>query len=126
MNSWVAAFYKWVTRCNRRECVRQPSQFVAFYWTGGATLAYPLKDISPNGAFILTQDRWGPGTMLRVLLQDREGADGAASGQVTQLHAVVVRHAEDGMGVRFLFTTSRERRQFKEYLGVMLRRDRAK
>jgi len=56
-----------------------------FYWTGGANLAYGLRDISAAGAFILTQDRWCTGTMLRLLLQEpspRKDADGDASGQL--------------------------------------------
>jgi Flp pilus assembly protein TadG len=128
MNSWMAAFYKWAKRCNRREYPRQPSQFVAFYWTGGASLAYGLRDVSANGTFILTQDRWCTGTMLRLLLQERSNradSDGDACGQVTEMYAVVVRQAEDGMGVRFLFTSPRQQRQFKEYLRVMLKRGRA-
>jgi hypothetical protein len=80
----------------------------AFFFTGGAPVEHGVRDISPTGMYVLTEERWYPGTVVRMTLTDRMGATVERS---ITLNASVVRWGNDGVGLKFILQNGRDRRQ---------------
>lgn len=80
---------------------------IAYFFTGGTPVAHPVRDISPTGMFIVTGERWYPGTVVRVTLTDRHNP--TAERSIT-VNARAVRWANDGVGLEFILE---ERKQGK-------------
>lgn len=74
----------------------------AFYWDGGHSTPRVVPDISQNGIFIRTEDRWFPRTLMRVTLQ-RKSNDPKKSEESITLQCRVVRAGEDGVGMAIMF-----------------------
>ena len=68
-------FLRWLfPEVNQRRAKRYPtSNLVAYYWTGGAPFSYQVGDISATGVFLLTKERWAPGTLIQMTLQPQNG-----------------------------------------------------
>ena len=60
---------------------------------------YKVGDISVAGFYMITEDRWIPGTGFPVTL---ERTDRQAEGQTLTVYSTVVRVGEDGVGFTFL------------------------
>jgi hypothetical protein len=61
---------------DRRRGERLPALgLVAYYWTGGAPQPYQLGDVSQSGLYLLTEERWLPGTRIVMTLQRERGSD---------------------------------------------------
>ena len=71
----------------------------AYFFTGGKPMAYPIRDISAVGVYVLTEERFYPGTVLRITLVDRRRPTPNRSFTV---NAKVVRPAKDGVGLEFV------------------------
>jgi PilZ domain len=80
----------------------------AFFFTGGAPVEHGVRDISPTGMYVLTQERWYPGTVVRMTLTDRMEA--TAQRSIT-LNVSVVRWGNDGVGLKFVLQNGRDRSQ---------------
>lgn len=86
---------------NQRRAIRYPTpNLVAYYWTGGAPYSYQVGDMSATGLFLLTKERWAPGTLIQMTLQPQ-------SGRVTNDNSIcvlseVVRWGENGAGFNFV------------------------
>jgi hypothetical protein len=91
-----------------RGASRVPDPKVAVhYWDGSAPAAHQLRDVSATGAYLYTAERWYPGTIIRLLLQEHApGTDEPAS---VSLAARVVRHGSDGIALEFLFRGPEDR-----------------
>lgn len=99
--SWLKKLLS--TDRRKRDRIRLPG-LVAHYWTGAAPRAQDVLDISPTGTFLLTQERWYLGTVIKITLQSSDGTGHAASSKRTvELMAQVVRSAPNGVGLRFIF-----------------------
>ena len=48
--------------------IAEPSIFV-YYWDGSVPEARRIRDISPTGAYILTDEHWYPGTIVRPIFR---------------------------------------------------------
>jgi hypothetical protein len=91
----------------------------AHFFTGGAPKPHPVRDISPTGVFLLTEERWYPGTLVGITLTDRQLPDNE---RFITVAAKAVRWGNDGVGLEFVFpknhgtakrgTTKREMEQF--------------
>lgn len=73
----------------------------AFYWTGGAPHGFPLRDISNTGFYLLTEERWTPGTVVLMTLQ-RTNTTGNAPEDAISVLVQAVRWGQDGMGFEFI------------------------
>ena len=81
-------------------------QLVAYYWTGANSTPRTVRDISSSGIYIVTDDRWYPGTLLMITLQKSiEDAD-ARSPRSVCVQSKVVRSGSDGVGFAFLLPTA--------------------
>ena len=107
---------------------------VVFYWDGSVPAGHRLRDVSPTGAYLYTSERWYPGTIIRLLLQEEQvaaiGGDTAVGdttvGDTTvgtrasaSIPARVVRHGPDGVAVEFLFRNSEDRQLLEKMIAVM-------
>jgi hypothetical protein len=74
---------------------------VAHYWDGAAPAAHTIRDISANGLYLLTEQRWYPGTLVMMTLQRKDSFDGEADRSIT-VQSKVVRSGADGVGLAFI------------------------
>jgi hypothetical protein len=59
---------------------------------------YSIGDVSVAGFYMITEERWIPGTVFPVTL---ERTDAVGNGETLTLHSVVVRTGKDGVGFAF-------------------------
>jgi hypothetical protein len=100
--SWIQHWLS--TSSERRRAPRQPLPgLVAYYWTGSTPRAYRIADISSSGFYVLTEERWFPGTMVLMTLQrtDRNGKNLEDS---IAVQSRVVRWGSDGLGLAYVLT----------------------
>jgi PilZ domain len=99
--SWFVKFLRWLST-DRRASKRHPLPgLVAYYWTGGAPEAFHIGDISGHGLYLLTDERWYPGTMILMTLQ-RTNTDGDDPDDFISVLTRVVRWGTDGLGLSFV------------------------
>lgn len=60
---------------------------------------YKVGDVSVAGFYMITEERWIPGTAFPITL---ERTDDAGRGETLTVKATVVRESEDGVGFSFL------------------------
>ncbi len=80
----------------------------AYFFTGGTPVAHGVRDISLTGMYVFTSERWYLGTMVRMTLTDR--LEPTAERSIT-LNASVIRWGNDGVGLKFIFQSTKDRRQ---------------
>jgi hypothetical protein len=91
---------------DRRKSPRQPLPgLVAYYWTGSTPRAYQIADISSSGFYLLTEERWFPGTMVLMTLQ-RTDSSGKNLDDSIAVQSRVVRWGVDGLGLAFVVSRS--------------------
>jgi hypothetical protein len=73
----------------------------AYYWTGGAPKAHPVRDVSSLGLFVVTEERWYPGTLILMTLQELESGTQIVEHSVS-VHSRAVRWGDDGVGLQFI------------------------
>lgn len=98
-------FLRWLfPEVNQRRARRFPTpNLVAYYWTGGAPYSYHVGDISATGLFLLTKERWAPGTLIQMTLQPQDGRINTSDTSICVL-SEVVRWGENGAGFNFVLT----------------------
>ena len=103
-------FLRWLfPEVNQRRAKRYAtSNLVAYYWTGGAPFSYQVGDISATGVFLLTKERWAPGTLIQMTLQPQSGR--VSNDNSISVLSEVVRWGENGSGFNFIL---------KDYENVM-------
>jgi hypothetical protein len=74
---------------------------VAYFFTGGSPRPHPVKDISVTGFYMFTDERWLPGTIIRITLQI-VGTSGDHPSDTITVHSRVVRWGIDGGGFEFV------------------------
>lgn len=72
---------------------------VAHFFTGGRPAAHGIRNISTTGLYVLTEQRWYLGTIIRMTLSDRLEKSFERS---LTLNAKVVRWGNDGVGLQFM------------------------
>jgi hypothetical protein len=73
----------------------------AYYWTGGRPEAHPIRDISPTGLYVVTEERWYPGTLILMTLQNTAFGEEVAERTIC-VHSRAVRWGKDGVGLQFV------------------------
>jgi len=100
-NSLKTWLQNWLSS-DRRRANRQPLPgLVAYYWTGSTPRAYQITDISSSGFYLLTEERWFPGTMVLMTLQRTDGAGRNLDDSIA-IQSRVIRWGNDGLGLAFV------------------------
>jgi hypothetical protein len=100
MGSGTGWFAKLFSK-ERRRAERKPSQeMAAYFWTGSRPVRHSVRDISETGMYLLTEERWHPGTVLMMTLQTPHEAEG--SKRIIAVQSRAVRAGEDGVGIAFV------------------------
>jgi PilZ domain len=95
----------------RRRSLRQPAPgLAAHFFTGGAPQAHEVRDISASGLYVVTAERWYPGTIIRMTLS-KPGSSGQLIEHSITVQAKSVRWGNDGVGLEFVLEAPRKARR---------------
>ncbi len=101
MSSLKSIFGKLFSK-ERRRAERLPyPELAAHYWNGGSPAEHRIRDISSTGLFLLTEERWYPGTLLVMTLQKKDLPEDDAERSIS-VQSRAVRWASDGVGLQFV------------------------
>jgi len=80
----------------------------AYYWNGEAPMAHGIRNISFSGLYVVTEERWYPGTLVLMTLQRNDlGEEMAERSIAVQTRAV--RWGPDGVGLQFILPDEQDR-----------------
>jgi hypothetical protein len=98
------------TSNDRRRSIRRPSsELMAYYAEKGIERGHEVANISSTGVYLVTEERWPPGTLIPLTLQ-RKGPLEENSGQKIRVQAGPTRWGKDGIGLYFVLPTGMELR----------------
>jgi hypothetical protein len=112
MKNW---FEELMARNQRRPQRYVAPRLVAYFWDGGTPAPHCIRDVSSSGMYLLTTQRWYPGTLVTLTLQRTE-KDEAGVRQSITVQAKVMRSSEDGVGLRFVVPKTEEGRRIQRYI----------
>jgi hypothetical protein len=102
--SWLERFWS----PDPRRAPRDTSpRLAAYYWTGAAPEAHNIRDISSTGLYVVTEERWYPGTLVLMTLQRTDDGEEVTERSVAVLSRAV-RWGEDGVGLQFILPKSQD------------------
>jgi hypothetical protein len=105
--SWLERFWS----PDPRRAPRDASpRLAAYYWTGAAPEAHNVRDISSTGIYVVTEERWYPGTLVLMTLQRTDDGDEITERSVAVLSRAV-RWGEDGVGLQFILPKAGDARR---------------
>ncbi|MGB7189963.1 MAG: PilZ domain-containing protein [Acidobacteriaceae bacterium] len=99
MNSMKTWFKKLLDQ--RKAARDRTPPLAAYFWDGGRPVAHIVKDISPTGFFLATEERWLLGTLVMITLQ-RTRTESSRPDSSLIVMSKVVHHGEDGVGFSFI------------------------
>jgi len=100
----VTSWFEWFLGRERRKAERRKTaRLVAHYWDGAAPLGHAIRDISSTGLYLSTEQRWYPGTLITMSLQ-QVGISDSDPDHSIRVNAKVVRSDADGVGLTFVMT----------------------
>jgi PilZ domain len=110
---WLETFLKPDSeRAERRSSQRRSVEnFASYRWDGTHLRQETVKDISSTGLYIVTEQRWQPGTLLFLTLQ-REGPMEMNPERRIEVQAKVARSGKDGVGLKFVLQEDPQSRQW--------------
>ncbi|GGA61251.1 hypothetical protein GCM10011507_10920 [Edaphobacter acidisoli] len=83
---------------------------VAYYWEGTTSAPHQVQNISSTGFYLLTRERWHPGTIITMTLQ-KAAVAGSTSELYIAVQTKVVRLGENGVGLSFIQSEPQDARQ---------------
>ena len=93
----------------RRKAERLPAnELAAFYWTGAAPAEHGIRDISSTGLYLVTEERWYPGTLVMMTLQKKNGPEEPSARSIA-VQSKAVRWGSDGVGLEFILPDGKGR-----------------
>lgn len=90
-------------------------RLIAYFWDGGPPAAHRIRDVSLTGMYLLTAQRWYPGTVLTLTLQ-RTDKDENGKKKSIAVRARVVRSMDDGVALQFVVPKAEEVRHLERYI----------
>lgn len=106
--SWLQRFLSTEPDDKRGALRESIPGLTAFFFTGGAPVPHGIRDISETGVYVITDERWYPGTVVRMTLTDQREPTVERS---FTANAVVMRWGNDGVGFQFIFHDKKGRRR---------------
>jgi hypothetical protein len=97
---------RWLSPDPRKAPREQFEGLTAFYWTGASPQAHAIRDISATGVYIITEERWYPGTLVLMTLTTN-GGDEKADERSIVIQSRAVRWGSDGVGLKFVLPDAR-------------------
>jgi PilZ domain len=76
---------------------------VAYYWNGANAIPHGVRDMSASGVYVVTEDRWYPGTLVLITLQKSADDADLRLRRSIGVQSKVVRSGLDGVGFAFVF-----------------------
>jgi hypothetical protein len=90
-----------------RKASRDPAPgLAAYFWTGGPPRAYGIRDVSATGLYVVTEERWYPGTHVRLTLTNTDSEEQPVERSIT-VEARAIRWGNDGVGLEFVLQNAR-------------------
>jgi uncharacterized membrane protein (UPF0127 family) len=124
---------RWLSPDPRKAPREQFEGLTAFYWTGASPQAHAIRDISSTGIYIITEERWYPGTLVLMTLTTNGGDDKTDERSIV-IQSRAVRWGSDGVGLKFVLPDARafrhghniltdgaDRRELDKFLDAMRR-----
>jgi hypothetical protein len=97
---------KWIAQCSnpdRRSARRKRwPRLVAYDSAGGTLEVHGVKDMSANGLYLITKERWPLGSQVTMTLQRTDGLDDNPRNNTITVQLRVVRWGSDGVGLSFV------------------------
>ena len=81
----------------------------AYFWTGSAPKVHNVKDVSATGLYLVTEERWYPGTLVLMTLQRTDGEEEGAERSIS-VYSRAVRCGVDGVGLQFVLSNTQDPR----------------
>jgi hypothetical protein len=107
----VATPRNWLQRWwspDPRKAPREPSSgLAAYYWNGAAPEAHGIRDISSSGLYVVTEERWYPGTLVLMTLQRTDVGEEVAERSIA-VQSRAVRWGHDGVGLQFILSDAKD------------------
>ena len=97
LRSWLKDFMASERRRAKRRSLRS---LVAYYWDGSTPVARDVQNVSAEGFYLVTGERWYPGTVITMTLQKRDVPKGEKDRSIEVLARVI---RSGGNGVAFAF-----------------------
>jgi hypothetical protein len=107
MKNW---FEELMSQQSRRTQRHVEPRLVAFYWDGAAPKAHSIRDISPTGLYLFTEERWYTGTLLTMTLQRTQNSEDGSKRSIA-VQAKVIRSGKDGVAFAFVFPQATQARR---------------
>ena len=91
----------------------------AYYWDGAAPVPREVRNVSPRGAYIVTSEKWYPGTIMDLSLEYNAQPAGNGPKPNICVRSKVVSHGPDGVNVAFMYVNRRSQQQVVKFLQVV-------
>jgi hypothetical protein len=82
----------------------------AYFWDGGTPKAHEIMNISDTGLYVVTDERWYPGTLIQMTLKKTMNNRAKAESSIS-LMARANRWGNDGVGLGFIVRDPRKPRR---------------
>jgi hypothetical protein len=107
MKNW---FEELMSQHQRRAARHIEPRLVAFYWDGAVPTPRYIRDVSDTGFYLVTDQRWYPGTLVTMTLQRTEKSEDGSKSSIA-VRVKVIRAGSDGVAVAFVFPHPAEARR---------------
>jgi hypothetical protein len=112
MKNW---FDELMARNQRKSPRYLAPRLVAFFFDGGPPAPHCIRDVSLTGMYLLTAQRWYPGTVLTLILQRTDKVEPGGKKSIA-VQARVIRSMDDGVALRFVVPKAEEARNLERYI----------
>lgn len=117
MNPRMMNWFDRLLWTDKRSRMRQKyPTLVVYYSQGGRSEPHSVRDASASGLYLLTEQRWYPGTIITITLQSTQWPKGELEAAIT-LRARVVRSTDDGVAFSFDLPAGRSGRPSANAMG---------
>jgi hypothetical protein len=102
MGNWFARLW---SKDRRRAKRRDALPLVAHYWDGASPEPRQVRDISVDGMYLVTEDRWYANTLIKMTLTRSDKAEGEPDRSIG-VTTRVLRAETDGVAFAFILPSS--------------------
>ena len=98
---------------NRRGASQEPTPgLTACFWTGGSPEVHEIREISTQGMYVVTDERWYPGTIIQITIA-RPDAQETQSRRSISVIGKAVRSGNDGVEFEFVLRNGLDKKLAK-------------